>query len=160
LEDVYYILTFVPHNPKKAGKLKIKVKNRRCKVLYDNNFRYDYINEYLQKLEEKIKTPDIKIENFSFDRKILAFTVTNYLVKETDEKMTKMGRMKVHIRVRDTNNRSLFDQEKMLTAQNDQMKISLAAFKNLEKGEYDFFIDAMDIFTGKEANLYQKIKIR
>ncbi len=160
VEDVYYIITYVPNNPKKAGKLNIKVKNKKYKVLYDNQFRYDYINEYLQKLEEKIKTPDIKIENFSFDRKILAFTVTDYLVKEIDDKMTKVGRMKVRIRVKDANNHSLFDQEKMLTAREDQMKISLAAFKNLKKGKYDFFIDAQDIFTGKEANLYQKIKIR
>jgi 5-hydroxyisourate hydrolase-like protein (transthyretin family) len=86
--------------------------------------------------------------------------VTDYLVKEIDDKMTKAGRMKVRIRVKDSHNHSLFDQEKMLTAQEDQMKISLAAFKNLKKGEYDFFIDAQDIFTGKEANLYQKIKIK
>jgi len=160
LEDVYYIVTYVPNNPKKAGKLKIKVKNKKYKVLYDNQFRYDYIAEYFQKLEEKIKTPDIKIENFSFDRKVLALAVTNYLVKEIDNKMTKAGRIKVRIRVKDSKNHSLFDQEKILTAQEDQMKISLAAFKNLKKGEYDFFIDAQDIFTGKEANLYQKIKIK
>jgi hypothetical protein len=160
VEDVYYMITYVPNNPKKAGKLNIKVKNKKYKVLYDNQFRYDYINEYLQKLGKNIKTPDIKIENFSFERKILAFTVTDYLVREIDDKMTKAGRMKVRIRVKDSHNHSLFDQEKMLTAQEDQMKISLAAFKNLKKGEYDFFIDAQDIFTGKEANLYQKIKIK
>jgi len=160
VEDVYYIITYVPNNPEKAGKLNIKVKNKKYKVFYDNQFRYDYIQEYLQKLEEKIKTPDIKIDNFSFDRKILAFTVTDFLVKDTDEKVTKLGRMKVRIRVKDSNNHSLFDQERMLTAQEDQLKISLGAFRNLEKGEYDFFIDALDIFTGKTVNLYQKIKIR
>ena len=165
IEDVYYILTYIPHDPKKAGKLKIKIKNKKHKVLYDDNFRADYINEYLQKLEEKIKTPDIKIENFSFDRKILAFTVTDYLLREyqgteNNGKMTKMGLIKLRIRVKDNNNHSLFDQEKKLTAQKDQMKISLGAFKSLEKGEYNFFIDAKDIFTGKETNIYQKIKIR
>jgi hypothetical protein len=165
IEDVYYILTYIPHDPKKAGKLKIKVKNKKHKVLYDNNFRADYINEYLQKLEEKIKTPDIKIEDFSFDRKILAFTVTDYLLRgdqeaENNGKMTKVGLIKVRIRIKDQNNHSLFDQEKKLTAQKDQMEISLGAFKSLKKGEYDFFIDAVDIFTGKEMNIYQKIKIR
>lgn len=165
IEDVYYILTYIPHDPKKAGKLKIKVKNKKYKVLYDDNFRADYINQYLQKLEEKIKTPDIKIENFSFDRKILAFTVTDYLLRENQDtenngKMTKVGLIKVRIRVKDENNHSLFNQEKKLTAQKDQMKISLGAFKSLKKGEYDFFIDAVDIFTGKEVYIYQKIKIR
>jgi hypothetical protein len=165
IEDAYYILTYIPHDPKKAGKLKIKAKNKKQKVLYDDNFRADYINQYLKKLEEKIKTPDIKIEDFSFDRKILAFTVTNYLLRENqgtgnNGKMTKVGLIKVRIRVKDENNHSLFDQEKKLTAQKDQMEISLGAFKSLKKGEYDFFIDALDIFTGKEMNIYQKIKIR
>jgi hypothetical protein len=165
IEDAYYILTYIPHDPKKAGKLKIKVNNKKYKVLYDDNFRVDYINEYLQKLEEKIKTPDIKIENFSFDRKILAFTVKDYLLKENREtgnngKMTKKGLIKVRIRVKNENNPSLFDQEKKLTAQKDEMEISLGAFQSLKKGEYDFFIDAVDIFTGKEVNIYQKIKIR
>jgi len=165
IEDVYYILTYIPHDPKKAGKLKIKVNNKKYKVLYDDNFRVDYIDEYLQKLEEKIKTPDIKIENFSFDRKILVFTVKDYLLKEFPEtgdngKMTKAGLIKVRIRVKDENNHSLFDQGKKLTAQKDQMEISLGAFKSLKKGVYDFLIDAKDIFTGKEMNIYQKIKIR
>jgi hypothetical protein len=71
-----------------------------------------------------------------------------------------VGLIKLRIRVKDENNHSLFDQEKKLTAQKDQMKISLGAFKSLKKGEYDFFIDAKDIFTGKEMNIYQKIKIR
>ena len=74
--------------------------------------------------------------------------------------MTKVGLIKVRIRVKDENNQSLFDQEKKLTAQKDQMEISLGAFKSLKKGVYDFFIDAKDIFTGKEMNIYQKIKIR
>jgi hypothetical protein len=165
IEDIYYILTYIPHDPKKAGKLKIKVNNKKYKVLYDDNFRANYIDEYLQKLEEKIKTPDIKIENFSFDRKILAFTVTDYLLRENqgtgnNGKMTKVGLIKVHIRVKDENNQLLFDQEKKLTAQKDEMEISLGAFQSLKKGEYDFFIDAVDIFTGKEVNIYQKIKIR
>jgi hypothetical protein len=157
VEDVYYILTYVPRDPNVTGKLKIKVKDKKYKVFYDNNFRADYINEYLQKLEEKLKTPEIKIEEFSFDRKILAFTVKDYLLKEKDE--NTLGQMKVRIQLKSKDGHSLFDQEKLLTARKTELKVSLGVFKTIKKGEYDFLIDAKDLFTGKEANFHHKISV-
>jgi hypothetical protein len=157
IEDVYYILTYAPESPGKTGKLKIKVNNRKYDVLYDDRFRADYIAEYLQKLEDKIKTPDIKIDNFSFDKKILAFTVKDYLVKQVDEK--SLAQLKVRIRLRDENNKSLFDQEKTLTARKDELNISLNTFKGIKKGEYDFFIDTQDLLTGKENKFHEKVTV-
>jgi hypothetical protein len=159
LEDVYYLLTYVPQDPEKAGKLKIKVKNKKYKVLYDNNFRADYINEYIQRLEEKIKVPEIKIENFSFQGKVLAFTVKDYLMKETGN--NAVGRMKVRIMLTDsTEVLKLYDQEKICTAQNNVMKVSLGVFKRIARGEYHFFIDATDLFTGKKANIHHNIVVK
>jgi hypothetical protein len=159
IEDVYYILTYVPQDPNVTGKLNIKVKNKKYQVFYDDNFRADYINEYLQKLEEKIKTPDIKIEDFSFRGKILAFTVKNYLMKKEGD--NNIGRMKVRIKLTNSdNNTVLFDQAKVFTAQKTEMKISLDAFKTIPGGEYDFLIDAVDMFTGKEDNFHEKVMVR
>jgi hypothetical protein len=160
LEDVYYILTYAPRDPKKTGKIKIKVKNKKYKVLYDDNFRADYINDYLQKLEKQIQTPDIKIENFSFKRKVLVFTVRDYLMREIEGKPQPVGRMKVRIRLMDKNNNSLFDQQKILTAQKTEFKISLGAFKKIKRGEYNFLIDAVDLLTGKEADLHQQVLVK
>lgn len=160
LEDVYYILTYAPRDPKKTGKLKIKVKNKKYNVLYDDNFRADYINDYLQKLEKQIQTPDIKIENFSFKRKVLAFTVRDYLMREIEGKPQPVGRMKVRIRLIDKNNNSLFDQQKILTAQKTEFKISLGAFKKIKRGEYNFLIDAVDLLTGKETDLHQQVQVK
>lgn len=159
LEDVYYILTYAPLNPKKAGKLKIKVKNRKYEVLYDDNFRSDYINDYFKKLAAKFQTPDIKIDDFSFRGKILAFTVKNYLMKKEGD--NNIGRMKVRIKLTGSdNNVVLFDQAKVLTAQKAEMKISLGNFKTIPGGEYEFIIDALDMFTGKEDNFLEKVRVR
>jgi hypothetical protein len=159
LEDVYYILTYVPRNPEKAGKLKIKVKNKKYRVLYDNNFRANYINEYIQKLEERIKTPEIKIENFSFQGKVLVFTVKDYLMKETGSK--PVGRMKLRIRLTGSDEvLMLYDQEKICIAKNNEMKVSLGAFKRIARGEYHFFIDATDLLTGKQANIHHNIVVK
>ena len=159
LEDVYYILTYAPRDPKKTGKLKIKVKNKGYKVLYDDNFRADYINDYLKELDEKMKTPDIKVDDFSFRGKILAFTVKNYLMRKEGD--NNIGRMKIRIKLTDSNsNAVLFNQEKVLTAQKTEMKISLGTFKAIQRGEYDFLIDAVDMFTGKVDNFHQKVTVR
>jgi hypothetical protein len=159
LEDVYYMLTYAPVDPEaEPGKIKVKVKNKKYKVLYDDNFRADYINDYLKKLEESMQIPTLKIKDFSFKRKILSFTVVDFLMREIEKK--KIGRMKVRIKLTDTNNNSLFDQAKLLTAQKKEMKISLGAFKNIKKGEYHFFIDAVDLFTGKEANFHENIMVK
>lgn len=158
-EDIYYILTYVPQTPEKAGKLKIKVKNKKYRVLYDDNFRADYIDEYIQRLEEKIKIPEIKIENFSFQGKVLIFTIKDYLMKETGS--NPVGRMKVRIRLTDSDEAlMLYDQEKICTAKNNKMKVSLGAFKRIARGEYHFFIDATDLFTGKKANTHHNIVVK
>jgi hypothetical protein len=159
LEDVYYILTYAPLDPKKTGKLKVKVNNRKYEVLYDDNFRSDYINEYFKKLAEQFQIPEIKIEDFSFRGKILAFTVKNYLMKK--EGGNTIGRMKVRIKLTNSdNNAVLFDQAKIFTAQKTEMKVSLDAFKKIQRGEYDFTIDAVDMFTGKEDNFLEKVRVR
>jgi len=159
LEDVYYILTYAPLDPKKAGKLKIKVKNKKYNVLYDDNFRSDYINDYFKKMAETFQSMDIKIEDFSFKGKILAFTVKNYMMKKEGD--NNIGRMKVRIKLTSSDsNAVLFDQAKVFTAQKTEMKISLGAFKKIQKGEYDFTIDAVDMFTGKEDNFFEKVTVR
>jgi hypothetical protein len=158
-EDIYYILTYVPQDPEKAGKLKIKVKNKKYRVLYDDNFRADYINEYIQRLEEKIKVPEIKIENFSFQGKVLVFTIKDYLMKETGS--NPVGRMKVRIRLTNSDEAlMLYDQEKICIAKKNEMKVSLGAFKRIARGEYHFFIDATDLFTGKKANTHHNIVVK
>ena len=159
LEDVYYILTYVPQDPKKAGKLKIKVDNKRYDVLYDDNFRADYINDYLRKLEEKIKTPDIKFKDFSFKKKVLAFTVGDYMMGILEKESKPVGRMHVRIRLVDKGGKSCFNQAKVLTAYKTEMKISLEPFKTMPKGEYTLLIDAKDLLTGKDTNITQEITL-
>jgi hypothetical protein len=160
VEDVYYILTYAPKNPKIKGKLKIKVKNRKCDVLYDDNFRADYISEYLEKLEEKIKTPDVKVADFSFKRKVLAFCVKDFLMRKIQGQSQPVGRIKVRIRLTDADGNSFFDSAKVLTAKKTEMKISIPAFSKIKKGEYNFLIDALDMFTGKQDNFHQNVTVK
>jgi VWFA-related protein len=158
LEDCYYMLTYVPADPKKSGQLKIKVKNKKYKVYYDDNFRADYIADYLEKLEKNLNISDIRIRDFSFKGKILAFTVFDFLVREANEK--KNGRINVRIRLINNNSKVLFDQARNLTARDDEIKISLNLFRKIKKGEYDFVIDAIDLFSGKQTNFLRNVIVK
>jgi hypothetical protein len=69
--------------------------------------------------------------------------------------------MKIRIKLTNSEtNLVLFDQAKDLTARKPEMKISLGAFKTIQRGEYDFIIDAVDMFTGKQDNFHRKVKVR
>jgi len=157
VEDAYYILTYVPTNPNKAGKLKIKVKGK-YNVLYDDNFRVDYINHYFTNLEKKIQTPDVKIENLSFKKKILAFKLKDFLMRKHEGKMK--GQMNIRIRVTDTNSNVLWDKTRLLTAEKSELDVSLTTFKTIIKGEYNFLIDVKDLLTGKETDAHQSVVIK
>ena len=162
-EDVYYILSYAPRDKTKAGKLAIKVRepqDKEYQVLYDDNFNADYIKDYFKTMEKQIEVPEIKVTDFSFRDKILAFSVKNYRMRAMDDKTT-VGRMKIRISVfNKDDNSSLFDQEKVLTAQKEKMTVSIGAFKTLKGGEYNFVINAQDLFTGKEDVLHQSISVR
>jgi VWFA-related protein len=160
LSDTYYLLTYVPADPNKAGKLKIKVKNKKYKTYYDDNFRADWIAGYLKKLEKNLDIPEIKIRDFSFKQKILVFTIAGYLMKEPEAEKAKTGRLQVRIRVTDKENKPLFDEVKALSAQKAKMKITLETFKHIKKGEYNFLIDAVDLITGRKTNFHQNIIIQ
>lgn len=160
IEDVYYVLTYAPKDSRTKGKLKIKVKNRKYKVLYDNNFRENYIEQYWAKLSKKLKTPDIKVEDVSFKRKNLKFTVKSYMIRHVENKA--VGRFKVRIRIINrADNKPAFDSQKVLTATKKETAISLPpqAFKRVTRGEYNIMIDITDMFTGKVDNFHKVTKV-
>jgi hypothetical protein len=157
VDDTYYVLTYVPESKKSKGKLKIKVKNKRYKVLYDDNFRADYIDTYFSQLEQKIETPDVKIKSFTFKEKLLAFCINSYLMRVVEGK--KIGRMNIRIRVTDKENKPLYDKSKILTANKNEINISLPTFKTIIKGEYNFLLDVVDMITGKKDSAHQNVII-
>lgn len=159
--DIYYMITYAPQDPKHVGRIKVKVKKRGYKVLYDDNIRADYINDYFKKLEEKIKIPEIKIKDFSYNRSVLAFTIWDFLMRDIEE--NHVGKIQVRVRVTDKANNSLFDSQRVLTAKKAKFDISLKPFnskRKLERGEYHFLIDAKDLLTGKEVNFHRNVEVK
>lgn len=142
--DDYYVLTYEPASAKKIGKIKVRVKGKRYDVLYDNNIRADYISEYLRKKE--LETPSVKIKELSFAAKKLAFVISDYsLAKIQGETAGMLG---VRIRIKDDQERSVFDQSRNLKADKKTMSLNLS-FSTLVAGKYDIIIDVLDQVSGK-----------
>ncbi len=70
--DDYYVLTYEPADAKKIGRIKVRARDRKYKVLYDDNIRADYIAAYLKKKEAE--NPAVKVTELAFRDRTLSFS--------------------------------------------------------------------------------------
>lgn len=154
-EDIYYMLTYRPEDPQQIGKIRVEVNNKKYHVLYDNNMRADYIREYLEK--RKAENPAVQIDRAEFQDKKLNLVLSNFLMKS--EGKESRGKLKVRIRIKDSQNRMLYDQAKTISAQKDSIRLSVG-FNWLKRGTYDVVVDARDLFTGKGTVDFLQPEIR
>ena len=145
-EDVYYMLTYAPENIKKIGKVRVAVNNKDYKVVYDKNIRADYITDYLAR--KKKENPTIEIAGIKLEDKILHVTLFNFVLKKN--KKQKEGRLKLRVRIKDMQNKILYDQNRAFRVKKDVVNITIN-FDWLKKGKYDFILTAEDLFTGNSS---------
>ena len=146
-ENVYYILTYAPKNPGKAGKLKIKAGKKKYKVLYDDNIRADYIKEYFQKRTGKQeRVPAIRIKSLAVKNKKLIITIDGFSVQKTEK--DSIGKLGIHICIKNSNGKKVFDKGKLLTTQKDIVTIYIA-LSSLKNGKHEIIVDVKDFHTGK-----------
>ena len=143
-EDLLYMLTYEPGNAKKVGKIKVTVKDKECKVLYDDNIRADYIREYLQKKEAE--NPAVMIKNPTLENRQLAFTIERFSLGQVDGE--NMGMLHVRIRVRNASEQNLFDESKAMKTFKPSIHMVLD-LDFLVAGKYDIIIDVLDQVSGK-----------
>ncbi|MCI0470394.1 MAG: hypothetical protein L0Y73_01920, partial [Candidatus Aminicenantes bacterium] len=145
-ESLYYRLTYSPQNPQKPGKIKIKTGNKKYDVRYDDNFRADYLKEYIEKQPPRDQTPDVKVKNLDFKNKNLSLAVADFLVKETGK--GTLGSIGINICITDGSGAKVFDQGKTLVSQKNMVTISIP-FKDMKPGKYNIVVDVKDLLTGK-----------
>ena len=144
--DDYYMLTYEPANPKKIGKIKVMVKNKKYKVLFDDNIRADYISEYLEK--KNAESPSVKIRELSFREGKLSFVLSDFTMAKVKNETT--GILSVRIRVLAADDKSVFDQTKVLQAPKNKISLTLN-FASLAAGRYDIIVDVLDQISGKTS---------
>lgn len=145
-EDVYYVLTYEPKNPKRPGKVKIELNDPRCRLLYDDQVRSDYIAEYLKK--RKGDDPTLQLERISLSGTRLQLEITSF--KMVEAKAKKSGQLHVAVTVRDDGGRTLYKRGRALTAQESRVSLAID-FPFLKPGKYYFIAEVSDRLTGKTA---------
>jgi hypothetical protein len=154
-EDVYYLLTYAPTQKQGMGKIKIKVKNGKYKVMYDDNIRADYINEYLEKREALI--PSVKVTNLLFKNRKLSLQVENFLTLKKGAKAK--GAVTIQIIITNERGKKLFDQSRTVTSDKKLFDISIQ-FNWLKKGKYDILINVKDLLTEKsDTSIIQAARV-
>ncbi|MCK5058135.1 MAG: hypothetical protein KAT34_15895 [Candidatus Aminicenantes bacterium] len=148
VEDIYYMLTYEPEDPKKIGKIKVVLtdKTAKYKVVYDKNIRSAYIKEYLAK--KAAENPVIKIKEMAFANKKLELLIGDFLIKEAGK--TRNGKIAVHIVVEDKDGKVLFDKSRQLNPENKPTSLSID-FDWMGKGKYYILADVLDELTGQSG---------
>jgi len=154
-EDCYYMITYSPENPKKKEKIKVSLSNKDYKILYDNNIRADYIEDYLKRKESEVSF--IAIEKGSFEKKQLGFRIAGITHRKTEGKVT--GRVRVHLLVKGIAGQKIYDKSRDLTTKRKEIDLNIG-MNWLKPGEYDLTIDVTDILSGRSAFEYLKIKVK
>jgi hypothetical protein len=146
-EDVYYVLTYEPSDPGRKGKVKIELPgNPDCRLFYDDNIRADYIGEYLKKKRES--DPLVLVDGLELKGRKLGMKISNFKIAGGGKKAA--GRLKVAIRIRDDQNRPLYDQDRSFAARESRVDL-VVDFAFLKPGRYMFMVEVHDLLTGKTA---------
>jgi len=147
-EDIVYMLTYSPDKADQIGKIQVQLKgnHQNCEIIYDKNIREDYIREYLSKKMKE--APTIQLSKVTFKNKKLSFVISDFLMRKKKE--SSKGVISIRIQIKDNENRELYNQQKTIEADKDEVELSLG-FARLNPGFYNIIIDVKDLFTGKEA---------
>jgi len=151
VEDVYYMLTYAPKNPDKVGKIKVKLNNRKYKLVYSPNLRTGYLGQFLK--EKQIKKKPINIQDLNFKKGKLTFVISDFFWNKKDG-----GALSIRIRINDPQGKSVFDQKKIIKATQKKINIALN-IRGLKNGDYDVVVDVNDLFTKMSGTELLKTKI-
>jgi hypothetical protein len=146
-EDVYYVLTYEPRDPERRGKVKVQLDGHPgAKLVYDDNIRVDYIEEYLKK--KRAEDPEILLHGLNLDDRQLRLKISN--CKMVAVRKGREGQVNVTIRIRDEQNREIYNQSRLLAVKEPLVELSVD-FHFLRPGRFMFLVEARDQLTGKTA---------
>lgn len=142
-ESLYYLLTYVPDNPGKLGKITVKTTDRKYKIVYDDNTRTGVVANYLEKNVAPL--PMVQLSGFTIKNKVLLLAVKDFLVpvKTSDAK----AKINIHLLIKDQQNNVVYDKNRFMVPSRDSVEVSIP-FKWLKKGEYYILGEVRDMLTG------------
>ena len=129
-EDYHYLLVYSPKDTQSTTKrdIEVKVNMKRVDVFY------------LKQIPE-IGESLITITNFKINRKIISFSLVNYIRTKIEGTLKGIGEIKITIFDEESN--KVFDEGKIMNLIDEEINVSLN-FDWLESGSYFIIIQAVD----------------
>jgi len=147
-EDILYMITFVPNTHKKREntKLKIKIKGKDYRVVYDDQKRLKYFANMMEKINAQ--QPDIEIDSMSLKGDRLVVKLKNIQLMEYEDE--SLGAVEAHIKIMDRHNRLTKELKKTYKGIKED-GIFQVKLPPLANGEYNIIIEVKDLFSLKQV---------
>jgi hypothetical protein len=94
------------------------------------------------------ENPSVKIRDLTFKDKKLSLSVHDFSMTKIEDETT--GMLHVRIRIKNSADQTLFDQNKVMKAPKSVFSLSLS-FSFLSAGKYDIIVDVLDQVSGKSC---------
>ncbi len=155
-EDIFYLLTYEPSDKQKRNrKIKVKVKGKPYKVIYDKTVYADFFKDYLDKKEKDI--PEIRIENLHYNNRTFSFNVTDFKTQNMGKK--NQGKVEVQIKIIDMNNTVVFNKSTVLFLKKVDNKLSIR-LDELQPSDYYILVDVKDMRTDETMSEQKKVSLQ
>lgn len=155
-EDIFYLLTYEPSDKqKKNRKIKVKMKGKPYKIIYDKTVYADFFKDYLDRKEKAI--PEIRIENLHYNNRIFSFNVTDFKTQNMGKE--NQGKVDVQIKIIDMTNTVVFNKSTVLLLKKVDNKLSIR-LDELQPGDYYILVDVKDMRTDKTMSEQKKISLQ
>lgn len=144
-EDVYYMLTYAPRSNGGKGTVKVRLPDKKYRVVYDNQQRPRYMRRAVEAKKKAI--PDIRFQKVELkDGLIYAFISGVRL--EAEKEGGKKGKLLLGIKILNKQVQEAAATKKGFTCWADTVPVRLR-LPALKKGEYQVVLEVNDVLSGK-----------
>lgn len=156
-EDVYYVLTYRPSQDSRAPKIEIRLRDtarqKACRLYYDDQFRADYIAQYIARRQQEQFVLEIK--NFSFADRTMGLEVHT---RSGNGSVDSRSPFDLRVIIKDLDGKELFNESKRLMPQGDLVRFRLG-FPWLPAGKYHTILEITDGSSGRSTLFFEEISV-
>lgn len=157
-EDIYYVLTYRPDPDQVAPKIDIQLrdeeKQKSCELFYDDQFRADYIRQYIER--RKAEQVSLEIRNFTFADKVMNMEIHALAQKRSPESEREAIDVRVILKGQDMN--EVFNENKILKPKEDIVRFRLS-FPWLQPGKYYAILEVNEAISGRTTLFFEEIQV-
>jgi len=158
-EDVYYVLTYRPSPDQQSPKIDIKLrdseKEKEIQLYYDDQFRADYIKQYIARRKSEEVT--LEIRHFTFSDKLMTLEI-HALTKQSSDKGEREA-IDVRVILKNMNQEEVYNENKILRPKEEVVKFRLN-FPWLPAGKYYAILEVKEAVSGRTTLFFEEIAVK